>query len=414
MSLSLLDYSRKRFRLAGKALLEGGHPWFMPLDGLRARSEARGKSLISFANYDYLGLAGHDAINAAAHDAIDHEHLGALGSRLVGGERLAHTEFENAIARFVGAEACMTLVSGFLTNNALISHLMASKDLLLVDELCHSSIVCGARGSHAELVTFSHNDLDHLEHLLKLHRSAHRNCLIVVEGLYSMDGDIPHLPRLLALKEKHQAWLLVDEAHSIGVLGDRGRGLCEHFGEDPHRIDLIVGTLSKALVSCGGFLCARQEIIDWLRFTLPGFVYSVGLSPVITAAAHTALQTIEREPQRVTRLRQLSEFFLSKARAASLNTGSAIGRGIIPIMFEDLQATIEASAALLEADIYAPPIVHVGVPKDAPRIRFFLSAAHEPHEIDKAIAVLKGQTQPRSRSCAMPDQPALLQGQPAE
>lgn len=413
MSLSLLDYARKRFRLAGKELLEGGHPWFMPLDGLRARSEARGRSLISFANYDYLGLAGHDAVKAAAHHAVDHEKLGALGSRLVGGERLAHSEFETAIARFVGAEACMTLVSGFLTNSSLISHLTWKEDLLLVDELCHSSIMCGVRGSHAELVTFAHNDLDHLDHLLKLHRRSHRNCLIAVEGLYSMDGDIPHLPRLLALKEKHQAWLLVDEAHSIGVLGERGHGLSEHFDEDPNRIDLMVGTLSKALVSCGGFLCARREIIDMLRFSLPGFVYSVGLSPVITAGAHAALRAIEQEPQRVKRLRQVSELFLSKARAANLNTGSAIGRGVVPIIFEGLRDTIEASAALLEADIFAPPIVHVGVPKDAPRIRFFLSAAHEPHQIDKAIAVLKGEAQP-SRGHAMPEQPALLQGQPAE
>jgi 7-keto-8-aminopelargonate synthetase-like enzyme len=229
-----------------------------------------------------------------------------------------------------------------------------------------------------------------------------------------MDGDVPNLPGLLALRDRYQCWLLVDEAHSIGVLGDRGRGLSEHFDEDPGRIDLIVGTLSKAFASCGGFLCARKEIIDWLRFTLPGFVYSVGLSPVITAAAHAALNTIEAEPQRVHRLRQVSEFFLSQARAANLNTGSAIGRGIVSVMFEDLNSTIEASAALLEADIFAPPIVHVGVPKDAPRIRFFLSAAHEPHQIDKAIAVLEGQTRQRRRGHAMPDRPALLQGQPAE
>jgi 8-amino-7-oxononanoate synthase len=388
---SLLAYSQKRFRLAGKAILEEHNPWFMPLDGLRAQIEARGESLISFANYDYLGLAGHEAVKNAAHDAIDRHNLGALGSRLVGGERLIHTEFEKAIAEFVGAEACMTLVSGYLTNSTLISHLLGNKDLLIIDELCHSSIMSGAKGAHAVMMTFEHNDLDQLEHLLKTHRTSYRNCLIVVEGLYSMDGDLPDLPKLLSLKDQYQAWLLVDEAHSFGVLGDRGRGIAEHFGEDPNRIDLIVGTLSKALVSCGGFLCARKEIIDWLRFTLSGFVYSVGLSPVITAAAHEALRLIASQPQRTARLRLVSELFLRKARSAHLNTGTAIGRGIVPIMFPDIHSTLRASAALLDANIFAPPIVHVGVPKNAPRIRFFLSAAHEAQHLDQAISVLRAQ-----------------------
>jgi 8-amino-7-oxononanoate synthase len=388
---SLMDYAAKRSRLAGKSILDDGNPWFVPVDALRSGIESKGGSLVSFANYDYLGLAGHEAINSAAAEALHRHGAGALGSRLVGGERVAHGEFEQDIAKFVGAEACLTLVSGYLTNVSIIGHLLGTRDLLIIDELCHNSIVAGTKGTKATLLTFQHNDLDHLEHLLREHRDTHRNCLIVTEGLYSMDGDLPDLPRLLAIKDNHKCWLLVDEAHSIGVLGDRGRGISEHFGEDPSRIDLIVGTLSKTFVSCGGFLCARQEIIDWLRFTLPGFVYSVGLSPVITAAAHAALRLISNQPQRTARLRLISELFLQKAKAAGLNPGNAVGRGIVSIIFEDLPQTMRASQALLEANIFAPPIVHIGVPKDTPRIRFFLSARHEAHHLDEAINVLRAE-----------------------
>jgi 8-amino-7-oxononanoate synthase len=386
---SLLDHAAKRFRLAGQNVLDEGNPWFVPIDDLRASVANRGGSLVSFANYDYLGLAQHETVQEAATAALQRFGAGALGSRLVGGERTIHAEFEQAIADFFGAEACLALVSGYLTNVSIIPHLLGARDLLIYDELCHNSIVTGAKGTKAAQLTFRHNDLDHLEHILQEQRSAQRNCLIVVEGLYSMDGDLPDLPRLLEIKERHQAWLLIDEAHSFGVLGDTGRGIAEHFGEDPGRIDLTVGTLSKSLVSCGGFLCARQSVIDWLRFTLAGFVYSVGLSPVITAAAHAALNLIIAQPQRTARLRLLSELFLQKARAAGLNTGTAVGRGIVPVMFDDMHTTMRASEALLKVGIFAPPIVHVGVPKDAPRIRFFLSAKHEAQHFDAAISVIR-------------------------
>jgi 7-keto-8-aminopelargonate synthetase-like enzyme len=213
-----------------------------------------------------------------------------------------------------------------------------------------------------------------------------------------MDGDLPDLPGLIELKHRHRCWLLVDEAHSIGVLGERGRGVSEHFGVDPGEIDLIVGTLSKAFVSCGGFLCARQEIIDWLRFTLSGFVYSVGQSPIITASAQAALNLIIAEPERIAKLKRNSEHFLRRAQAAGLNTEGAVGRGVVPVMFTDMHETMMQSVRLLEANIYAPPIVHVGVPKDAPRIRFFLSAGHEVRDIDTAVDIMRDQA-----SVAVPD-----------
>ena len=196
-----------------------------------------------------------------------------------------------------------------------------------------------------------------------------------------MDGDVADLAGLVELKERHKAWLLIDEAHSIGVLGNEGRGLWEHAGVDPQQIDLIIGTLSKTLGSCGGFVAGKEPVINWLRYTLPGFVYSVGLSPVISAAAETALQLMQEETWRIERLRQNAELFIELAHDAGLDTGPAIGRGVVPILFSDSLETLAASSHLMDNGYYVPPIIQIGVPKDQPRLRFFISALHTEAEI---------------------------------
>jgi 8-amino-7-oxononanoate synthase len=361
----------------------------VPLDRLQASVNGEGRTLTSFANYDYLGLSDHPAIRDAAHSAVDRIGIGALGSRIVGGERLIHAEFEDALARFVGADACITLVSGYLANVSTISHVMGNRDLILHDELIHNSIACGIAGAKATSVQFRHNDMEQLEKLLKERRSNHRHSLIVVESLYSMDGDITNLPELLDLKDRFGSWRLVDEAHSIGVLGRNGRGVSEHFGVDPRRIDLITGTLSKTFVSCGGFVCAQKSVIEWMRYTLPGFVYSVGLPPVIAAVADAALGVVAAEPERIAILQTNAQRFLGRAREANLTTGSAAGQGIIPVLFPDLKSTMEGSEFLLENDIFAPPIVQSGVPKELPRIRFFISSRHSTEDIDRAVRTLE-------------------------
>ncbi len=387
---SLMAYAIRRMRLAGSALLDGiDNPWFQPLDQLQAKAGREGGALVSFANYDYLGLADHPAIKIAAKSALDKIGVGALGSRLVGGERLIHADFEDALAKFVGADACLSLVSGYLTNLTTISHLMGRRDLILYDELSHNSIVAGVNACKANAIEFRHNDMEHLESILKESRSAYRNCLIVAESLYSMDGDIANLPDLLALKDKFGSWLLIDEAHSIGVLGKNGRGISEYFGEDPKRIDIIIGTLSKTFASCGGFICAQRPVLEWMRYTLPGFVYSVGLPPVIAAAAQAALKVIESEPERVSTLQRNATHFLKRAQEAHLATGPAEGYAIIPVLFPDLKSTIEGADYLLKKGIYAPPIVQMGVPKGLPRIRFFISARHTTDDIDRTVSALE-------------------------
>ena len=216
-----------------------------------------------------------------------------------------------------------------------------------------------------------------------------------------MDGDIVDLPRLVELKKKHSTWLLLDEAHSIGVLGKTGRGLCEYTGVDPNDIDLIIGTLSKSFASCGGFVCAKASVIRWFRYTLPGFVYSVGLSPVISAAALAALELAQTETWRIHRLVHNSELFVALAQQAGLDTGPAIGRGVVPILFKDSYATLGASQFLAARGFYVPPIIQVGVPKDQPRLRFFMSAMHTEADIRGVVAALAAfQAQDRDRLVA--------------
>ncbi len=244
---SLADFADKRLRLAGGGYLEKHNPFFLPVDKARSDAEARGERFVSFANYDYLGLSNHPAVKASAADALDMTGLGALASRLVGGERAGHKDLEQALAAFVGVEEVMTLVSGYLTNVTVISHIMGSRGVIFLDELSHNSIISGCKASPADVVFFRHNDLDHLDALLSEKRPQYKTALIVSESLFSMDGDIVDLPRVVELKKKHGTWLLLDEAHSIGVLGDEGRGLCEYTGVDPNEIDLIIGTLVEEL-----------------------------------------------------------------------------------------------------------------------------------------------------------------------
>ncbi|MBM3551093.1 MAG: aminotransferase class I/II-fold pyridoxal phosphate-dependent enzyme [Alphaproteobacteria bacterium] len=387
---SLEDYAARRFRFAGNALLEFSDPFFAQIDRLRAEFEAQGKHFVSFANYDYLGLANHPRIREEAKREIDGIGIGALASRLVGGERTTHRPFEAEIAQFLGMESALTLVSGYLSNVTTIAWLMSGKrDAIFIDELAHNSIVAGADGAPAHVEKFNHNDFDHLDHLLARDREKYRNVLIVVEGVYSMDGDTADLPRLLDIKEKYQVWLLVDEAHSLGVLGETGRGLAEHQGVDPARIDLIVGTMSKTLASCGGYVCGKKQVIDWFRYTLPGFVYSVGLSPVILAAARTALRLMQEETWRIAKLASNAELFRTVAHEAGFSTGPAIGRGVVPILFSSDVETMWASQHLLENGYYVPPVVRIGVPKDGPRLRFFFSANHNEAEIRGVIQTLR-------------------------
>lgn len=382
--VSFEQYAQRRFVLSGTATVKDHFPYCRPLDVAGAGSS----QLTSFAQYDYLGLADHPSLRRAAIEATSKYGVGVGASRLVGGERNIHRSLEREFADFIGVEDTLALVSGYGTNVTLVSHILTRGDLIIIDEASHNSLMMGSQLSRATAIAFRHNDLDHLIAVLTRKRNEYGRVLVLVEGLYSMDGDIPDLPRLLDICRTFNAWLLVDEAHSIGVLGRTGRGITEHFGVDPQDIDLIVGTLSKAFACCGGIIAGKRSVIDWLRYTLPGFVYSVGLPPPTVATAQAALQVLRTEPERLELLRENSQYFYMGAKKRGLDVGAAHGIAVVPVKLTDTPMAIEAGRKLLASGFFVPPIVQIAVPKNAPRLRFFITARHVKAEIDAALDCL--------------------------
>ena len=344
-----------------------------------------GRETVSFANYDYLGLNGHPEVAAAAQAAVARWGVSASASRLVGGERPCHRSLERALAALHGTEDCVAMVSGHATNVTTIGALVGPPDLVILDALAHNSVTEGARLSGARRLVMPHNDLDWLEDTLALRRAEFRHVLIAVEGLYSMDGDAPDLARLVRIKAHHRAWLMVDEAHSLGVLGETGRGLAEAAGVDPRAVEIWMGTLSKTLASCGGYICGSAALVEFLKARAPGFVFSVGLAPALAAAAETAVAVMLREPERVARLGRRGRLFRDLARAAGLDTGLSEGHAVTPVIVGDSLRAVRASAGLLERGFNALPIIHPAVPERAARLRFFVTSEHEETQIADAV-----------------------------
>lgn len=367
------------------ALLGIDSPFFRPHEGLAgAQTRIDGRDLLNFSSYNYLGLNGHPTVTTAAKAAIDRYGTSVSASRIVSGERPVHRELEAALAGLHNAEDALTFVSGHATNVTVIGHLIGAGDAVVFDALVHNSAVQGALLSGASRVLFPHNDLAALDRLLTGLRGRAARILVVVEGHYSMDGDVVDLPRLIEIVRRHGAWLMVDEAHSLGVLGAGGHGIAEHTGVDPNEVDLWMGTLSKTLSASGGYIAGRREIIDYLRCSAPGFVYSVGLSPPLAAAALAALGVMQAEPGRVANLRANGQAFLSAAKALGLDTGTSIGAAIVPVIVGSSIAASRAADILFRRGVNVQPILYPAVPERAARLRFFLSTLHTPEQIDFA------------------------------
>ena len=350
-----------------------------------ANSMIDGVPHVNFASYDYLGLNQHPSVGAAAKQAIDSYRTSVSASRIVAGERPIHRELEEALAEFYEVDDAVAFVSGHATNVSAIATIMGPQDVIFQDELMHNSALVGSKLSGAKVVTFRHNNMESLQKLLDEHRGNYRNALVVVEGLYSMDGDLPDLRKLVELKDHYGAWLMVDEAHSLGVLGKTGRGLAEHFGVESRAVDIWMGTLSKTLASCGGYIAGSKELIEVLKFNAPGFVYSVGLPPSAAAAATAALKALVAEPERVERIQENGRLFLAEAKAAGLDTGTSEGFAVVSIMVGDILRAVKLSERLLEQGINALPIVYPAVPMKAARIRFFITAHHTAEDIKRTV-----------------------------
>lgn len=346
-----------------------------------------GRKLINFASYDYLGLNRHPHVLAQAHDTITTFGISASASRLVAGERPVHAELEERIAQFYGVDAAVCFVSGYLTNVAAISCLLGPKDLVVHDEFIHNSALAGIKLSGATRRLFKHNDANDLENVLRTVAGDYRRILVIVEGVYSMDGDVANLPAILKLKSEYGFWLMVDEAHSLGILGRRGRGTFEHFGFDPHEVDIWMGTLSKTTSSCGGYVAGSAALAAVMKASAGGFVYSVGLAPVLTAAAIASFDILEREPERAAALRQNGALFLKLAQEAGLDTGLSAGFSVVPVLVGDSLRAVQLSNDLLAAGVNALPIIHPAVPEGLARLRFFITSDHTADQIRQTVAL---------------------------
>lgn len=366
------------------------NPFFRVHDG-RAGAMTRidGRDYLNFASYNYLGLAGHPQVDQAAKDAIDRYGTTVSASRLVAGERPVQRDLEQALAQVYGTEDCVVFVSGHATNVSAIGHLFGPKDLVVHDSLIHNSVLMGIQLSGAARRAFPHNDVGALDRLLADLRGQFERVLIVVEGIYSMDGDMPDLPALIDLKRRHHAFLMVDEAHALGVLGEKGYGLHEHFGIEGRDVDIWMGTLSKTLSGCGGYIAGERALVEQLKYAAPGFVYSVGIAPPLAAASLAALALMRAEPERVARLKQRGQFFLRQARAAGLDTGLSQGYSVIPVILGSSLKAVRLSNQLFDHGVNVQPIIHPAVEEKAARLRFFLSSEHTEAQIVEAIGLVQ-------------------------
>jgi 8-amino-7-oxononanoate synthase len=367
----------------------GGVPYFRSHQGLAGDTTRIGeRDCISFSNYNHLGLSGHPALKAAVAAAIDRYGTSVSASRLAGGERPIHAELERALTQALDSEACVAFVSGYGTNVTTIAHLFGPRDLILHDALAHNSIQIGALLSGARRVAFRHNDWRRVDDLLRRHRRDFERVVVILEGLYSMDGDFPDLPRFVELRQRHKILLMVDEAHSFGVMGTRGYGLREHFGLAGSDVDIWMGTLSKSLASCGGYMAGCGALVLNLKFNAPGFVFSVGLPPGNAAAALAALRVMAAEPERVAELHQRGALFLQLARERRLPTGSSKGISIVPLIVGDTKRCVALTNALFARGIDVQPIVYPGVKERAVRLRFFINRTHSVDQIRRAMAII--------------------------
>jgi 8-amino-7-oxononanoate synthase/acyl carrier protein len=378
----------QNFAMVRDAGLE--NPYFSVHEGLtNDRTVIGGREMISWATYNYLGMSGEPEVAAAAKAAIDRFGTSVSASRLVSGEKTIHQELEREIARFIGTEDAVTFVGGHATNETVIGHVVGPGDLVLHDSLAHNSLLQGAVLSGARRRPFPHNDFDAADKLLAQMRGQYRRVLIVIEGIYSMDGDFSELPKFVALAKRHRALLMVDEAHSVGVMGPRGRGIGEHFGVNPADVDLWMGTLSKALGSCGGYIAGSKTLVRWLKYTVPGFVYSVGLPPAAAGASLGALRLLQRQPERVAKLLANARLFLQLAREAGLDTGPSGGSAIVPIILGNSINSLRLSRALFARGISVQPILYPAVEERAARLRFFITSSHTPDQIRRTIAAVQ-------------------------
>ncbi len=365
------------------------NPYFTVHEGIiNDKTHIDGKEYISFSSYNYIGTSGAPSVIKAVQEATAEYGTSVSASRLVSGQKPIHIQLEKEITDFIGTEDTVVMLGGHATNESVIGHLLKPGDLILHDALDHNSILEGAILSGARRRPFQHNNWKMADDLLSRYRGEYNRVLIVVEGVYSMDGDIAPIPELIAIKKKYKSLLMIDEAHSMGTMGKTGRGVSEYFGINPADVDIWMGTLSKSFGATGGYISGCSELITYLRYTAPGFVFSAGLNPPTTAAALASLRLLKQEPQRVARLQHNAARFLEKAKKLGLNTGTSSGTPVIPIILGNSIHSLKLSNGMFRRGVNVQPIMYPAVEESAARLRFFITSEHTDEQIDYTIEVL--------------------------
>ncbi|MCF0234713.1 MAG: aminotransferase class I/II-fold pyridoxal phosphate-dependent enzyme, partial [Thermoguttaceae bacterium] len=375
-----------RFALARRL---GMSHFFEPHEGRCADViTIRGKEYINYSSFNYIGTAGHPDVIAASQAAIEKYGTSGGASRIVCGELPLHHELESAIAKFLGTEDAVIFQSGHQTNECVIGHLMGAEDLVLHDSIAHNSIVRGCVLSGSRRRPFPHNEWESLDKILEQNRAKYRRALVIIEGAYSMDGDYPNLPEFIRVCKKHKTLLMVDEAHSLGVLGETGRGVGEFYNVNRKDVDIWMCTMSKTLGSVGGYIAGCADLVDYIRCTAPALMFATASSPATTAAALASLRVLQREPERAKQVCENGRYFRERAQAAGLDPGMANNTGVVPIMLGASTRALAASHKLFERGIIAHPILHPAVPEGQARVRFFLTSLHTKEQIDHTVEVL--------------------------
>ena len=382
-----LQEKYKSYRLPQKYMAEGVYPYFREITSKQGTEvEMGGHSVLMFGSNAYTGLTGDQRIIDAGKAALDKYGSGCAGSRFLNGTLDIHVQLEKELAEFIGKDETLCFSTGFFVNSGVIPAVVGRGDYIICDDRDHASIVDGRRLSFATQLHYKHNDMEDLERVLKnLPHEAIK--LIIVDGVFSMEGDLATLPAIVELKHKYNCSIMVDEAHGLGVFGKNGRGVCDHFGLTDE-IDLIMGTFSKSMASIGGFIAGDKDTINWLRHTCRTYIFSASNTPAATAAALKALHIIQSEPERIEALWKVTRYALRRFKEEGFEIGETESP-IIPLYVHDVEKTFVATAKAFEYGVFINPVIPPACAPQDTLVRFALMATHTEEQVERGVQILK-------------------------
>lgn len=385
--MGLLQERYKKYRDPQKFINLGVYPYFREIVGKQGTEvEMSGHHVLMFGSNAYTGLTGDPRVEAAAKAAIDQYGTGCAGSRFLNGTLDLHVKFEKELAEFEGKDEALIFSTGFSVNSGVLANVCGREDYIICDDRNHASIVDGRRLSFATCLKYKHNDMEDLEKQLQKCRPESIK-MIVVDGVFSMEGDLANLPEIVKLKKKYNASLYVDEAHGLGVFGREGRGVCDHFGVTDD-VDIIMGTFSKSLASIGGFVAADFDTINFLRHTCRTYIFSASNAPSATAAAREALHIIRKEPERIERLWQVTRYALRRFREEGFEIGDTESP-IIPLYVRDVEKTFLVTKLAFDNGVFINPVIPPACAPQDTLVRFALMATHTEEQVERGVKALK-------------------------